>query len=142
MSSRVAASLAFATGLGEHMVVHSQEEYEERAVALASMYRQSTTQLVTTMTTCEPSEAQNENGAEAVPQSWSEYSELLDLRRRLFLARDTMPLFDTKRWVRNLEKGFDAAWRRWVEGLQFQGGYGGAGSITVKDDDDTLLTFA
>ncbi|KAF9234136.1 glycosyltransferase family 41 protein [Melanogaster broomeanus] len=140
MSSRVAASLAYATGLGEHMVVHSQEEYEDRAVALASMYRQSTAQLATVTGTS--FEGQSESGADAIPQSWSENSELLDLRRRLFLGRDTMPLFDTQRWVRNLEKGLNAAWNRWVDGLQFQEGYGGAGSIAVKDDDDTLLTFA
>jgi protein O-GlcNAc transferase len=36
MASRVAASLAMATGLGEHMVCGSQLEYEERAVALGS----------------------------------------------------------------------------------------------------------
>ncbi|KAF9223524.1 hypothetical protein BS17DRAFT_796151 [Gyrodon lividus] len=117
MSSRVAASLAYATGLGEHMVVHSREEYEDRAVALE----------------------QSESGAGAIPQSWS----ILELRRRLFLARDTMPLFDTERWVRNLEKGFNAAWKRWVDGLQFRPGSGDAGSITVKDEDedDILPTF-
>lgn len=47
--------------------------------------------------------------------------ELLRLRRKLFLARDEMPLFDTARWVRNLESGFREAWRRWVEGVEFEG---------------------
>eukprot|EP00271_Cylindrocystis_brebissonii_P018972 TRINITY_DN555_c1_g1_i1.p1 TRINITY_DN555_c1_g1~~TRINITY_DN555_c1_g1_i1.p1 ORF type:complete len:434 (+),score=67.76 TRINITY_DN555_c1_g1_i1:232-1533(+) len=35
MATRVAASLCYATGLGEHMVTNSPKEYEERAVALA-----------------------------------------------------------------------------------------------------------
>ena len=36
MASRVAASLCYATGLGPHMVVHSQQEYEVRpGLALA-----------------------------------------------------------------------------------------------------------
>ena len=38
---------------------------------------------------------------------------LLKMRRRLFLTRDSMPLFDTDRWVRNLETGMVEAWRRW-----------------------------
>ncbi|KAF8837772.1 hypothetical protein BDN67DRAFT_908669 [Paxillus ammoniavirescens] len=107
------------------MVVHSREEYEDRAVALASTSKRSATQPDTMARTF--LEGQNEK--------------ILDLRRRLFLARDTMPLFDTERWVRNLEKGFDALWKRWVEGLQFRPGHGGAGCITVKDEDDTLLSF-
>jgi protein O-GlcNAc transferase len=137
MSSRVAASLAYATGFGEQMVVHSREEYEDRAVALASTSKRSTTQPDTMARTF--LEGQNESGAGTIPQSWSEDSEILELRRRLFLARDTMPLFDTERWVRNLEKGFNAAWKRWVGGLQFRPGHGGC--ITVKDEDDTLLSF-
>ena len=36
-----------------------------------------------------------------------------DLRRRLFLSRDTMPLFDTPRWVRDFEKGVQAAYSKW-----------------------------
>jgi protein O-GlcNAc transferase len=34
MASRVAASLCYATGLGDEMVVGTQQEYEERAVVL------------------------------------------------------------------------------------------------------------
>ncbi|KAJ3079974.1 hypothetical protein HK102_003395 [Quaeritorhiza haematococci] len=35
------------------------------------------------------------------------------LRRRLFLTRDTMPLFDTNRWVQNLERGMIMALDKW-----------------------------
>ncbi|KAJ3216510.1 hypothetical protein HDU67_009377 [Dinochytrium kinnereticum] len=35
------------------------------------------------------------------------------LRRRIFLGRDTMPLFDTLGWVRSLEAGLGEAVKRW-----------------------------
>ncbi|RKP02514.1 hypothetical protein CXG81DRAFT_3716, partial [Caulochytrium protostelioides] len=35
------------------------------------------------------------------------------LRRQLFLTRDTMPLFNTVRWVRGLEHAFVQSLRRW-----------------------------
>ena len=38
------------------------------------------------------------------------------LRQRLFLTRHYMPLFQTDRWVRNLEMGMLMAWRRWEAG--------------------------
>ncbi len=42
MASRVAASLCYATGLGPHMVVHSQQEYEVRsAPALRTLLKAS-----------------------------------------------------------------------------------------------------
>lgn len=110
MSSRVAASLANATGFGEYMVVSSREEYEERAVALG-------------------------NGMCYIVQpngNVEASGELLDLRRCLFLNRDTMPLFDTERWTRNLEKGYRMAWRRWVDGSMFD--MSDDGCIWVKDD--------
>ena len=47
--------------------------------------------------------------------------EIVDLRRNLFLNRDHMPLFDTARWVLNLEKGFREVWRRWASGADFEG---------------------
>lgn len=124
MASRVSASLAYATGLGKHMVVHSREEYEERAVALASAHWAMIVQ-------------ERSFGGEA--ELVSEGSELLNLRRCLFLTRDTMPLFDTQRWVKNLEKGYVAAWKRWVDGSQFRIGYDDEGAIIVRDDDDTSV---
>jgi predicted O-linked N-acetylglucosamine transferase (SPINDLY family) len=37
-----------------------------------------------------------------------------DLRKILFNSRWTCALFDTKRWVSDLETAYDEAWRRWV----------------------------
>ena len=110
MSSRVAASLASATGFGEHMVVSSREEYEERAVSLGNSMRYTV----------------QANG------SLETSGDLFDLRRCLFLNRDTMPLFDTERWTRNLEKGYRIAWRRWVDGSMFK--TCDDGCIWIKDD--------
>ena len=123
MASRVSASLANATGLGKQMVVHSREEYEERAVALASAHWAFNLE----------KHSLGLHGGES--GFVSEGSELLNLRRCLFISRETMPLFDTRRWVKNLEKGFVAAWKRWVDGSQFRVGYDNEGAIVVKDDD-------
>ncbi|KAH7285298.1 hypothetical protein KP509_33G021300 [Ceratopteris richardii] len=75
MATRVAGSLCMATGLGEEMVVKSMEEYEERAVSLA------TNPLL-----------------------------LKSLRTRLQATRLTCPLFDTGRWVKNLERAYFKMW--------------------------------
>ncbi|PQE13033.1 hypothetical protein CJF30_00002928 [Rutstroemia sp. NJR-2017a BBW] len=39
-----------------------------------------------------------------------------ELRRLLYESRWTCALFDTKRWVRDLEGAYEEAWRRWVAG--------------------------
>lgn len=41
---------------------------------------------------------------------------LVELRKMLFQARWTSALFDTRRWVRDLEDAYEEAWRRWVAG--------------------------
>lgn len=46
--------------------------------------------------------------------------ELSELRRSLFLTRDTMPLFDTQGWVQDLERGYEEAWRRWSLGVDVE----------------------
>jgi protein O-GlcNAc transferase len=78
------------------MVAHDEHAYEDRAVALARSlsYR------------LEP----NQEGR------WDRrgYGELIELRRNIFLNRNKMPLFDTARWTRNLEKGFQEIWNRWL----------------------------
>ncbi|CAD6900755.1 unnamed protein product [Tilletia controversa] len=47
--------------------------------------------------------------------------ELAELRRKLFLTRDKNALFDTREWTRALERGYEEAWRRWVEGTDVEG---------------------
>ena len=91
-----------ATGFGDRMTVHSIQEYEDRAVALASDLKY--TRVI---------------GHEGKSILRGE-GELIHLRRNLFLNRDRMPLFDTVRWTRNVEKAYAEAWRRWVEGTQFE----------------------
>ncbi|KAJ3192305.1 hypothetical protein HK101_006757 [Irineochytrium annulatum] len=39
---------------------------------------------------------------------------LTRLRRRLFLGRDEMPLFDTQRWVTSIERGFESVVGAWA----------------------------
>lgn len=138
MSSRVAASVAYATDLGKQMVVHSREEYEDRAVTLANSLRRHGITIQT------PSSFRNikaGGGSSAAVDSEFLYNddgkdlgELMELRKQLFLTRRSMPLFDTARWTRNLEKGYVAAWKRWVEGRQFE--YGEDTCIRVRDDEE------
>jgi predicted O-linked N-acetylglucosamine transferase (SPINDLY family) len=42
---------------------------------------------------------------------------LIELRKLLYESRSTSALFDTKRWVSDLEYAYVEAWRRWVEGI-------------------------
>lgn len=84
------------------MIVNSLEEYENRAVELANGVK------YTTVRQLDGATIQRGEG------------ELIALRRNLFLNRDRMPLFDTERWTRNIEKAYWEAWRRWVEGTQYE----------------------
>ncbi|KAI0335269.1 TPR-like protein [Cubamyces sp. BRFM 1775] len=131
MCSRVAASMVNATGFGEQMTVHSAEEYEARAVALAQSVRY--------VPHHEPSGAVLPRGE----------GELVALRRNIYVNRDRMPLFDTRRWTRNLEKGLQEAWRRWVHGTQYElsdeweaceGDEKASGCIWIRDDDPVEIT--
>ncbi|UZJ53542.1 hypothetical protein CBS101457_002862 [Exobasidium rhododendri] len=58
------------------------------------------------------------NGEQAPSETASRrgLGELAELRRSLFLTRDKNRLFDTRRWVANLEKGYKEAWSRFVDG--------------------------
>ena len=47
---------------------------------------------------------------------WEGSGRLMDLRRMLWEGRWTSRLFDTRRWVRDLERGYEEAWRRWEAG--------------------------
>lgn len=41
---------------------------------------------------------------------------LMELRKLLYESRWTSALFDTRRWVQDLESAYSEAWRRWVVG--------------------------
>ncbi|KAB5594284.1 Glycosyltransferase family 41 protein [Ceratobasidium theobromae] len=102
MCSRIAASIANATGYGRHMIVSSLKSYEDRAVDLAK-----SVSFVA---------ASDGHGG------WYKQCRgaLSDLRRSLYLNRDNLPLFDTARWTRNVERAYAEAWRRWEAGTEFE----------------------
>jgi hypothetical protein len=79
-------------------------------------------------------------GDEMVVRSYEEYEKcavdlatdrirLMQLRRRLLDSRETSKLFDTQRWVRNFERGFEEAWKRYLEGRPKD-------SFAIVDPDD------
>lgn len=120
MCSRVGASIARATSFGDEMIVHSEKEYEERAVALANSLKYKYVSV---------------NGEMQRQGKGS----LHNLRKRLFTTRDNSRLFDTIRWTRNLETGYVEAWKRWVNGEEFEdinGNLEQSGCIWVTDPDD------
>ena len=100
MCSRMAGSiLGSALPLGkvgdaarEELIVTSEQEYEETAIRLARelSYRKDTGGLGT--------------------------GRLMELRRMLWEGRWTSRLFDTKRWVRDVEEAYWAAWGKWERG--------------------------
>ena len=102
MCSRMAASIlkgalpqnAQGERAAKDLIVGSDDEYEERAVRLGS-------ELVYGLQQDSP---------------WITFGRLSELRRLLYESRWTCALFDTKRWVRDLEGAYEEAWRRWVAG--------------------------
>ncbi|GAA5882402.1 hypothetical protein JCM3774_004299 [Rhodotorula dairenensis] len=133
MCSRVAASIAAATGFGPQMIVPNDVEYERRALDLAGsvVYEY-----------IPPDPTKPANSLEGREQRRAR-GELADLRKQLFLTREHSPLFDTKRWVHNLEKGLLEAWDRYVSGTEFEDspewGRGNelkGASIWITDDHD------
>ena len=98
MCSRMASSIlrgalpptAVGDKAAEELIASSEEDYEEKAVNLASglKYR-----------------SQGDGTGR-----------LMELRALLYESRSSAPLFDTRRWVRDLEEAYREAWRRWVAG--------------------------
>lgn len=71
------------------LIASSEEEYEEMAVRL---------------------------GKGCVYEGYRAKGRLADLRKLLYEARWSSALFDTKRWVRDLEEAYVRAWGMWVKG--------------------------
>lgn len=61
---------------------------------------------------------------------------LRELRRSLHINKNRMPLFDTPRWTKNLEKGYREAWTRWVSGKEFEDGQG---CFWIQDNEPVTL---
>lgn len=103
MCSRMAASIlrgampktAEGDQAVEELTAPSDEAYEEQAVELASDLLYST----------------GEEGRDGAGRG-----RLMDIRKLLHESRWTSALFDTRRWVRDLETAYEEAWRKWVEG--------------------------
>ncbi|ORZ18621.1 glycosyl transferase family 41-domain-containing protein [Absidia repens] len=137
MCSRVGASIAYATGYGDEMVVPSEQAYEDRAVQWAtglSYHYTSADQLYGLK-----HDARNTDRL-SYRRMRQGRGALMDLRQRLFLTREQSRLFDTERWTRNLEQGFSEAWRRWVTGEEMEdvspSSLDYSGCIWVADPDD------
>jgi predicted O-linked N-acetylglucosamine transferase (SPINDLY family) len=97
MCSRMAASILKGAlpknqaGLqaAKDLIADSDEDYEDKAVRLALNCKY---------------------------QDGRATGRLSQLRRTLYEARWTSGLFDTKRWVRDLEEAYDIAWKKWERG--------------------------
>ncbi|KAH6629656.1 glycosyl transferase family 41-domain-containing protein [Boeremia exigua] len=97
MCSRMAASILKGalpkspegTQAAKDLIASSDEDYEEKAVRL---------------------------GSECVYQGHRATGRLSELRRMLYKARWNSALYDTKRWVRDLEQAYEIAWRKWERG--------------------------
>jgi protein O-GlcNAc transferase len=59
---------------------------------------------------------------------------LFAMRRHLESCRDTCALFDTQRWVKNLESGFFGAWQQYLEQKQQ-----GMKDVTVEDHEPVYI---
>ena len=94
------------------LVVASDEDYEERGVQLANdlvYINDSAPQYLE-----EATSQSHQHGPTARPGSAK--GRLFELRKLLYESRWTSPLFDTQRWVQDLERAYVEAWRRWVAG--------------------------
>lgn len=97
MCSRMAASIlkgALPKSLegkqaAKELVALNEEDYEEKAVRL---------------------------GLDCMYQGHRATGRLSQLRKLLYEARWSSALFDTKRWVRDLEDAYEIAWKRWEDG--------------------------
>ena len=105
MCSRMAASILKGalpksdegTKAAKDLIVASDNEYEEQAVFLGASLRYN---LV----------------IDGHSVTGFGQGRLGELRRVLYESRWTCPLFDTRRWVRDLEDACEIAWGRWVTG--------------------------
>ncbi|WAQ83315.1 hypothetical protein PtA15_3A684 [Puccinia triticina] len=132
MCSRVAASIALATGYGSQMIATSMEDYKERAIRFGRSVRYAPRITLA--------------GTEGYMSGELVEGGLIELRQRLFFNREKSALFDTVRWTRNLERGLWEAWERFVQGADCEEGAEwksadsadakGSCSIWVQDVDD------
>lgn len=92
------------------MIVSSAEEYQHRALSFAATLSYDILPARSGADLSAPDGRIQRRGR----------GPLAELRKKLFLNREESPLFDTKRWVRNFEKGLSQAWENWVRGKEFE----------------------
>lgn len=102
MCSRMAASILKGalpkSSIGDRaardLIATNDAEYEERAVELGNdlIYKV-------------------QDGMQGIG-----HGRLVELRKLLYESRWTSALFDTQRWVKDLEDAYEEAWKRWVAG--------------------------
>jgi hypothetical protein len=108
--------------LGHLMVCSSYREYEDRAVRFGMSTRWAWKDISAVPADLADLQAHAENGLPFFPSReqpmhiLTPTGPLIRLRRRLFLTRDHIPLFDTARWVRDIEKGLLLCWETWLRG--------------------------
>ena len=89
------------------LVVESEGEYERRAVQLARGLR---------YTAGTSGGSRSTTAANDGDESGRAQGRLMELRRTLWEGRWTSRLFDTRRWVSDLERAYWASWRKWESG--------------------------
>lgn len=102
MCSRMAASIlrgalpknAEGNRAAQDLITDSDEAYEEQAVELGIDLLYS-----------------DIDGMQGIGKG-----RLMELRKLLYESRWSSALFDTRRWVRDLESAYAEAWRKWVAG--------------------------
>lgn len=113
MCSRMAASIlkgALPRGeegerASQELIAQDEAEYEEFAVRLANglVYRPKVAAAVA-----------GDGGGHVYGEG---VGRLAEMRRLLFESKWSCALFDTRRWVRDLEEAYEKAWGRWVDGV-------------------------
>lgn len=115
MCSRMAASIlkgalpknAAGDRAAADLIVGSDVEYEERAVELGAG-------LVASL---QQQQQQQQQRDRTGSMAGAGECRLTELRKLLYESRWTSGLFDTRRWVRDLEEAYGEAWRRWEQGV-------------------------
>ncbi|KAK3940701.1 putative UDP-N-acetylglucosamine--peptide N-acetylglucosaminyltransferase SEC [Diplogelasinospora grovesii] len=90
----------------QELIAADDSEYEKFAVKLANSLSYRLVQ----------SSTNRPHGGEGVEVYGEGSGRLAELRKLLWKSKWTCALFDTRRWVRDLEDAYDEAWRRWVDG--------------------------
>lgn len=102
MCSRMAASILSGAlprspegeQIASELIVSDQASYEDTAVRLITGLKYNS----------------------VTPEYCTGEGRLADMRRVLWRNKWTCGLFDTKRWVRDVEDAYEEAWKRWVNG--------------------------